>query len=257
MRDLTNVELTHPFHLTPAFPLQTNQEDRRSGGGSTPFHSFLEHSMTYLFPFMLAGVLYCSTTHLSQLDLHWALLLGLPLGWVAGDFLTGLLHWLADTYGSVNTPVVGRSLLQPFRLHHRYPADICAHDLVETLGNSCIIATPVMTVSLYLLWDDESSALGAFAIFVLAIVALTTVLTNLFHKWAHTERPSLPIRLLQRAGLILGPEHHAGHHASPFLVSYCITNGWCNPLLDKLNFFRRLESCLSFCGLRPNREPEE
>ena len=38
--------------------------------------------------------------------------------------------------------------------------------------------------------------------------ALFVFCTNQFHKWAHTKNPARWVRLLQRAGLILSPEHH-------------------------------------------------
>ena len=40
------------------------------------------------------------------------------------------------------------------------------------------------------------------------------------------------------------------HHTEPFNMHYCITNGWLNPLLNKIKFFRRLEATLAFFGIR-------
>jgi ubiquitin-conjugating enzyme E2 variant len=45
------------------------------------------------------------------------------------------------------------------------------------------------------------------------------------------------VRALQRARLILSPEHHAIHHAAPQDKYYCITVGWMNPVLERLRFF--------------------
>jgi len=49
---------------------------------------------------------------------------------------------------------------------------------------------------------------------------------------------------MQRAGLILSPEHHAIHHAAPQDKYYCITVGWMNPVLERLRFFRILEAII-------------
>ena len=81
-----------------------------------------------------------------------------------------------------------------------------------------------------------------YACVVIAFTALFVFCTNQFHKWAHTKNPAGWVRLLQRAGLILSPEHHAVHHAAPRDKYYCITVGWMNPLLDKIRFFRFLEA---------------
>ncbi|HEU4479454.1 MAG TPA: fatty acid desaturase CarF family protein, partial [Pyrinomonadaceae bacterium] len=88
---------------------------------STPFHAFLEHSSTYLFPVLLIASLYFSLSQLHELDLLWLTLLAIPLSLVLGDLVSGLVHWTADTYFSEDTPIIGPSLVKPFRLHHLYP----------------------------------------------------------------------------------------------------------------------------------------
>ena len=216
---------------------------------STPFHAFLEHSSTYLFPVLLVASLYFSLSQLHELDLLWLTLLAIPLSLVLGDLVSGLVHWTADTYFSEETPIIGQSLVKPFRLHHLYPRDICTHDLVTTVGNVCIIAVPVLAVCISLLWLWEDSSWLAFLILCIALMSLATVLTNQFHKWAHQEAPSRFVRFLQRTRVVLLPSHHQVHHTKPFNMHYCITNGWLNPLLNKLRFFRGLEAGLRLVGI--------
>ena len=78
-------------------------------------------------------------------------------------------------------------------------------------------------------------------------IALLTLGTNQFHKWAHSEPAELSplVRGLQRAGLILSPEHHKTHHTAPFETYYCITHGMLNPLLARTGFFRRAEQLVA------------
>jgi hypothetical protein len=218
---------------------------------STPFHSFLEHSTVFLFPVAFGLTLYFGLARLYHLDGLWWALLAIPLGVVGGDLISGLVHWFADNYFSEDTPVIGRSLVKPFRVHHIYPTDITTHNLVEVAGNACILAVPVLAFCLYLLWLVPHSGWLAFKVVCVAVVAITTVATNQFHKWAHEEAPSSLTRWLQRTRLVLEPSHHELHHTPPFTLHYCITNGWLNPLLNRIKFFRRLESFLSFFGLRP------
>lgn len=217
---------------------------------SGPVHSFLEHSTLLLFPFVLALNLHWAGSRLYELGMIWLLAVAIPLGIIGGDMVSGIVHWAADTYGSEETPLIGPSLVRPFRLHHVYPRDICTHGLVELTGNVCILAVPVLSVSLYLLWLKPESGWLAFAVFCLGVVALATVATNQFHRWAHEESPSAFARWLQRTRLVLEPQHHQLHHTQPFDTNYCITNGWLNPVLNKLKFFRRLEATLSFFGIR-------
>ena len=204
-----------------------------------------------LFPFLFLITVYLSLARLYHLDGLWSLLLAIPLGIVAGDFVSGLVHWFADTYFTEDTPIIGRSLVKPFRLHHIYPRDICTHNLVEIAGNVCILAVPVLSMCLYLLWLLPESGWLAFKVVCIAIVAITTVATNQFHKWAHQEDPSSFARWLQRTRLVLNPSHHQKHHTAPFNLHYCITNGWLNPLLNKIQFFRRMERFLGVFGMKP------
>jgi plasmanylethanolamine desaturase len=215
----------------------------------TPAHAFLEQSTSILFPILLLPTVYFSFDRLYDLELFWLAALSIPLAMVIGDFVGGLVHWAADTYFSEDTPVIGPALIKPFRQHHLFPRDICTHTLVSIVGNVCILAVPILSVCLYLLWVSQHGLI-AFAILCTALMAAATVGTNVFHKWAHQEKPAAGIRWLQRTRLILEPQHHQVHHTEPFQKHYCITNGWLNPLLNRIGFFRKLEGLLRFLGVK-------
>jgi hypothetical protein len=163
-------------------------------------------------------------------------------GYLVADFLSGVVHWAGDTIGDQNTPVFGPSFVTPFRYHHVDPKDITRHDFVETNGNNCIVVAPVLGALLLL--TPKTTGWFFYGCVMMVFTSLFVFATNQFHRWAHEDNPARWIRALQRAGLILSPEHHATHHASPQDKSYCITVGWMNPLLDKLSFFRIAESMI-------------
>jgi hypothetical protein len=223
---------------------------------SAPLHSFLERGTLFMFPVLFCLNLYFGVARLYELELIWLVALGIPLGLVFGDFVTGVVHWVGDTYFSEDTPIIGPGFVKPFRLHHQYPRDICTHNLVTTLGNSCIIAVPALLLCLYLFLTGPVSAGLAFAVLFVTILAIATVATNQFHKWAHEEAPSNFARWLQRKRLVLEPSHHDIHHQAPFDMHYCITNGWLNPFLNRIKFFRRVEVLLNFIGIEPTRSKE-
>lgn len=221
---------------------------------SGAFHSFLEHASTYAFFLLFAAALYFSFMRLAEQERLWLIVFAVPLGLVAGDFVSGLVHWLADTYGSERTPLFGASFIKWFRLHHVYPKDICTHDFITTNGNTCIPAAPLVGFCLPLIWEEDASTTRVFVVLTTVLMTATTVATNQFHKWAHADAPPLIARLLQKARLILPPAHHARHHAAPFHEHYCITNGWLNPLLDRIKFFKRLEGALRKLGVKRDIE---
>jgi hypothetical protein len=223
---------------------------------SAPLHAFLEYSTFMIYPVLFGLNLHWAGTHLFVYELAWLIALAIPIGILGGDFISGVVHWAADTYCSEDTPIVGPSLVKPFRRHHLYPRDICTHNLVETVGNVCILAVPVLALCLYLMWLLPESSLLAFTVFCFALMSAATVATNQFHKWAHSENPSAFARLLQRLRLVLEPSHHELHHTAPFETHYCITNGWLNPILNKIKFFRRLERALAFVGINTSKVNE-
>lgn len=159
------------------------------------------------------------------------LLITIPLGWLATDLLSGLLHWACDSLGSVNTPLIGNSFIRPFREHHDDPKAMTHHDFVETHGASCFAAIPFLLVAgLMSLNTMYSFLLQAF----LLSLAFGSLATNQCHKWAHMDENLIPpaIRWAQHYRLVLPPRHHQLHHTAPFNTYFCMSNGWFNPFFN-------------------------
>lgn len=167
------------------------------------------------------------------------------LGVLAADFVSGLVHWAADTWGSRDWPLIGERLIEPFRVHHVNPRDICRRDMVDLNGDIALLSLPLLLWAL-LRTDPLPLADSLRGLeFVAAFVAFTLP-TNLVHRWAHAGRDAPWLaRALQRSGLILSPRSHHPHHRPPFDRDYCIVNGWCNPLLRATRFWRGMEWLVS------------
>lgn len=165
----------------------------------------------------------------------WELALAALGAWLIADFLSGLVHWAFDTFGSPRTPFLGPWFIRAFREHHDQPTAMARHDFVETNGANCMAGLPPLVAAAL----TPESFLHA----LLSFTAAGILLTNQCHKWAHMQAGPL-VRLLQRARLILHPAHHRLHHLRPHGSHFCTASGWMNVPLEAARFWRGLERLL-------------
>lgn len=168
---------------------------------------------------------------------------GIGLGALAIDFVTGIVHWGCDRFGDATTPIVGPLLIRAFREHHDDPRAILDHDWIETNGEACFL-TMLALIALAIAAPRAESGLEAGAVTFIWAMALLGAPANQAHKWAHMQRAPRIVRFLQHAGLTLRPGNHARHHSAHHDTAYCISTGWMNPLLDRLGLWSRLERSL-------------
>jgi ubiquitin-conjugating enzyme E2 variant len=174
-------------------------------------------------------------------DMFW-LSTAMLLGYLLADLLSGIVHWMGDTLGNVNTPWFGPAFAQPFREHHEAPRAIAAHGFIETNGNTCIVALPPMVAAH--LWMIPTPGWRFYLAAFVVSLALFGIATNQCHKWAHSLRVPRSVTLLQRWGLIIGPDHHERHHMWPHRTHYCVLSGWMNVVADRLRLFRGAEALI-------------
>lgn len=161
------------------------------------------------------------------------------LGYLLAEFFSGVVHWAGDTLGNERTPIFGPNFVKPFREHHVDQKAITRHDFLTTNGNNCLAATPLLLFIVFVL--PAAPGVLFYGGVVVAFAAFFVFCTNQLHKWAHADTRPAAVSWLQRAHLILSPEHHQIHHTAPHDTHYCITVGWLNPLLARLRFFRACE----------------
>jgi hypothetical protein len=235
-------------------PKDIKQHDaQRLADGYSPLVRFTEVSSVMVF---LGGEAFLAYKIWPFAGLHpiWVWFVAAISAYVFADFISGLFHWMGDTWGSPDMPVLGKVFVRPFREHHVDQLAITRHDFLEVNGANCLIALPPLA-SLHLITLDAQSPLGVLSAGFFGIFLFWIFLTNQFHMWAHTEnRPKLVI-WAQRWHLILPKEHHQIHHAAPYMKYYCITNGWLNAPLHHLRFFRIAERVISaLTGLIPRED---
>jgi len=188
----------------------------------------------------------------SDFTTAWIIAAALVVGYVLADFISGVVHWAGDTWGSTELPIVGRAFIRPFREHHVDEKAITRHDFVETNGNNCLVSLPVALAALLIPHSNAWLLLGSA---LLGAMILWVMATNQFHKWSHQEAPPRLVIWAQQAHLILPPDHHHVHHTAPFNAYYCITVGWMNKPLAMVGFFPRMERLITgVTGMLPRRD---
>jgi len=219
-----------------------------------PAYRKVEVASMFAFALLAATCIFKVVTHALEAR-HWMWAgWGLLVGWIASDFTSGFVHWAGDTWGSVDWPILGNSLIRPFREHHVDQLAITRHDLVEASGSHCLISLPVLAMATLIPMRPESG-LPFFLVSAAYSLTVMTFWTAPIHAWAHRAENPWWIRKLQQLHVILPPDHHDVHHQHPHMHHYCITSGWMNGILDKTGFFRRMETLISgLTGARPRED---
>ena len=164
------------------------------------------------------------------------------------DFVTGLGHWLEDSYGGPDTPWVGHSIILPNLEHHVRPRAFLAKSWWQSCGDLVTAGALLIAAA----W-----ALDALTWHVVVFAVLGSQ-ANQVHKWAHqsaAEKGAL-VDALQRLRLLQTPREHGRHHSGDKDSHYCTLTNLLNPVLERLRFWRRLESLLERAfGLRKRVAP--
>lgn len=191
--------------------------------------------------------------HYRSLWSGWVLL-AIALAWIAADLVSGVVHWLADTWGSEEFPILGPRFIRPFRVHHNTPTSFLECNFFDTNGDTCLIAIPFLA-SLFLL--SPESTLGLVGLSFGVFFCTFAIPTNQIHQWAHMPNPPRWVSKLQQYRIVLSSEEHARHHTLPYEGHYCITSGFCNYWLERIHFFRGLEWFItSITGIPPRQEEQ-
>ena len=69
---------------------------------------------------------------------------------VVADLTSGVVHWIADTWGHESWPVLGPRLLRPFRVHHVNPDDMLGRGFLDLNGDVALLTLPLLATA----WAD-------------------------------------------------------------------------------------------------------
>ena len=160
-------------------------------------------------------------------------------GYLLADFIMGVYHWIKDTYFSPFTPIIGKTFIWGSRLHHirpRYVLEFSDWDLFWS------------SAKWTLLWMGPLFYLYGITVFM-ASFFLAMSINDIVHKYAHMfdyERPTWA-SLLQNMHIFQSHDEHHMHHVTPHEINYCPITPYLNIILEKLNFWRKMENIIEHC----------
>ncbi len=152
------------------------------------------------------------------------------------DFGSGFIHWAEDTFGTEDTPVLGNRIIKPNVLHHTNGYAFVRNSWFHSSRDLLYAGVVLLAVC----WLIDFLTWHVFLSIFLMVNA------NQIHKWSHLSPARIPalIKILQKLRILQSPRHHANHHKGDKNTHYCVITDFTNPVLDKLGFWRWLESLL-------------
>ena len=152
------------------------------------------------------------------------------------DFITGIFHWLEDSYGTEKTPILGKHIIAPNRLHHKEPRFFVQRPVWRRNRTTSSVAIIILS---YHLFND--SLTWTWALFLGAFI-------NEIHCWSHRspKENGTVINFMHCYSLVQTPKHHSRHHRHPNNTCYCTFTNLLNPLLDRIGFFKHLELFIEY-----------
>jgi len=150
---------------------------------------------------------------------------------IIADFITGLGHWVEDTYGVLSWPWPLRDgVVVPNIDHHRNPTFIATMSTLITRNYATVI--PAVIIGAVFMF---------FGFWQVAAILLLSSLGNEVHSWSHRRENKGIVKFLQDAAIIQTPQQHARHHKQPYDKYYCTLLNITNAFLELISFWRGLE----------------
>lgn len=165
------------------------------------------------------------------------------------DLLTGLVHWLEDSYGNEDTPLIGKLITQENNRHHQQPAYMTRFGYWYTSGMLIGVAGVIGLGA----W-----ALGLFS-WQLGLVLALGANANQIHKWTHRSRRAngRVVSWLQDIRLFQSQADHAKHHRGDQRGHYCVVTPHLNALFERFKVWERAERGIERAFGVARREPSK
>jgi len=153
------------------------------------------------------------------------------------DFVAGLVHWAEDAYFDEDTPVIGQRIIVPNIVHHHLPRHFTRLSWWQSSADLLLVGLVVLAAAIPLGWVSWQ----------LLLFLVVSVNANQIHKMAHRTHAENGwfVSKLQDWHILQTPRHHGLHHSDPKNTYYCPVTNYVNPLLEKVQFWTRLEAFIA------------
>jgi len=180
------------------------------------------------------------------------IILQIIIGFFLADFLSGLFHWIEDTYLDycINIPIL-KDISKGNEMHHYFPRAILKNSYFQNIQITTIITT-IVYIIIYLL---NKNLLFDYK-YLFLILFIFSSISPIIHRFSHMRECEKDpfILFLQNIGIITSNEHHKMHHIDSDL-KYCINTPYLNMILDSIYFWRIIEFFIFIIsGLKPIRK---
>lgn len=153
--------------------------------------------------------------------------------WITADFITGIIHWWEDTYGNPNWLIIGKYVVKPNLIHHKQPTKMLEGSYWNRINTSFFA---VAAFGAIFWWIGLRS-------WQFIVCLLFCVQGNEIHAMSH--RPDKAngkmVLFLQKTGIFQSKKTHRWHHKAPYETNFCIMSDFINPILNRIDFWRKLE----------------
>lgn len=148
------------------------------------------------------------------------------------DFVSGLLHWVEDIYVKPGMRFLHQIAVDN-ALHHTQPRAFLKKNWWQSSWDIALLSLIILFVA----WCLDSLS------WQIVLFAILSTNANQIHKWSHQNNQEKPawVKWCQDTQILQGPRQHGKHHTGEKNTHYCVITNLVNPVLEAVQFWRRLE----------------
>jgi hypothetical protein len=179
-------------------------------------------------------------------------ILQIILGFFLADFLSGLFHWIEDTYLDycIDIPII-KDISKGNEMHHYFPRAILKNSYYQNIR-----VTTILTIFVFIIiYLSKKEILFNYKYFFITLFIFSSI-SPLIHRLCHMREceKNKYILYLQKFGILNSDEHHKIHHIKSD-VNYCLNTSYINIILDNIYFWRIIEFIIyTIFGLKATRK---